>query len=117
MTRRLIKCNPYALARTRNALVTVLMKGCLLVRDYAFALLIAAAALAPASAQAPAAAPAAAQVDKSKEIVCKRDKETGSLVKVKRTCLTRQQWAYVQETNQQFARDLNNSTMSRPGSQ
>ncbi|WP_372919512.1 hypothetical protein [Sandarakinorhabdus sp.] len=83
-------------------------------RDYAFALLIAAAALAPAAAQTPAAAP---PVDKSQEIVCKRDKETGSLVKVKRTCLTRQQWAYVQETNQQFARDLNNSTMSRPGSQ
>lgn len=83
-------------------------------RDYAFALLIAAAALAPAAAQTPAAAP---PVDKSQEIVCKRDKKTGSLVKVKRTCLTRQQWAYVQETNQQFARDLNNSTMSRPGSQ
>lgn len=83
-------------------------------RDYAFALLIVAAALAPAAAQTPAAAP---PVDKSQEIVCKRDKETGSLVKVKRTCLTRQQWAYVQETNQQFARDLNNSTMSRPGSQ
>lgn len=87
-------------------------------RITAFALLIAVAALAPAAAQAPpAAAPAAAPVDKGKEIVCKRDKETGSLVKVKRTCLTRQQWAYVQETNQQFARDLNNSTMSRPGSQ
>ena len=90
-------------------------------RDYALALVIAAAALAPATAQTPAAAPAdapaAASVDKSQEIICKRDKETGSLVKVKRTCLTRQQWAYVQETNQQFARDLNDSTMSRPGSQ
>lgn len=86
---------------------------------HCFALLIAATALAPAAAQAPAepAAPAAAPVDKSQEIVCKREKETGSLVKSKRTCLTRQQWAYVQDTNQQFARDLNNSTMSRPGSQ
>lgn len=87
-------------------------------RRYCIALIVAAAALAPAAAQAPAAAPAAAPaVDKSKEIVCKREKETGSLVKAKRTCLTRQQWAYVQDTNQQFARDLNNSTTSRPGSQ
>ena len=83
-------------------------------RDYAFALLIAAAALAPAAAQTPAAA---APVDKSKEIVCKRDKETGSLVKSKRTCLTRQQWAYVHDTTQQFARELNDASMSRPGSQ
>lgn len=83
-----------------------------------FAVLLAAAALAPAAAQAPAAAPAAAApVDKSQEVICKREKETGSLVKAKRTCLTRQQWAYVQDTNQQFARELNNSTMSRPGSQ
>lgn len=86
-------------------------------RDYAFALLIAAAALAPAAAQTPATATAAAPVDKSKEIVCRRDKETGSLVKSKRTCLTRQQWAYVHNTNQQIARELNDATMSRPGSQ
>lgn len=85
---------------------------------HCFALLLAAAAVAPAAAQTPqAATTAAAPVDKSKEIICKREKETGSLVKAKRTCLTRQQWAYVQDTNQQFARDLNNSTMSRPGSQ
>lgn len=88
---------------------------------HCFALLIAATALAPAAAQTPtAAAPAAAPaapVDKSQEIVCKRERETGSLVKAKRTCLTRQQWAYVQDTNQQFARQLNDSTMSRPGSQ
>jgi hypothetical protein len=38
-------------------------------------------------------------------------------VKARRTCLTRQQLVYVQDTNQQFARELNNSTMSRPGSQ
>jgi predicted transglutaminase-like cysteine proteinase len=81
---------------------------------HCFALLVAASALAPAAAQAPAA-PAA--VDKSQEVICKREKETGSLVKAKRTCLTRQQWAYVQDTNQQFARQLNDSTMSRPGSQ
>lgn len=84
--------------------------------------LITAAALVPATVQAQTATPAAAQptaasVDKSQQIICKREKETGSLVKAKRTCLTRQQWAYVQDTNQQFARELNNSTMSRPGSQ
>lgn len=80
--------------------------------------LFAAAMPASTSAQAPAATPSApAAVDKNKEIICKREKETGSLVKAKRTCLTRQQWAYVQDTNQQFARQLNDSTMSRPGSQ
>lgn len=86
-----------------------------------FTVFLAAAALAPAAAQAPpAAAPAAATpaaIDRNKEIVCKREKETGSLVKAKRTCLTREQWTYVADTNQQFARDLNDSTMSRPGSQ
>lgn len=87
-------------------------------RRLCLVLIVAAAAWAPAVAQAPAAAPTAAPAaDKSKEIICKREKETGSLVKAKRTCLTRQQWTYVQDTNQQFARDLNNSTMSRPGSQ
>jgi predicted transglutaminase-like cysteine proteinase len=88
---------------------------------HCLALIIAAATLAPAAVQAqaaaPAAPPAASPVDKSQEVICKREKETGSLVKARRTCLTRQQWAYVQDTNQQFARDLNNSTMSRPGSQ
>lgn len=92
-----------------------------MLRRHCLALIIAAATLAPAAVQAqaaaPAAAPAVAPVDKSKEIICKREKETGSLVKARRTCLTRQQWTYVQDTNQQFARDLNNSTMSRPGSQ
>lgn len=96
--------------------------GPLMLRRHSLALIIAAATLVPAAVQAQTAAPAAAQpaavpVDKSQEIICKREKETGSLVKAKRTCLTRQQWAYVQDTNQQFARDLNNSTMSRPGSQ
>ncbi|WP_310476235.1 hypothetical protein, partial [Sandarakinorhabdus sp.] len=75
-----------------------------------FAVFLAAAALAPAAAQAPTTAASPAAIDKNKEVVCKREKETGSLVKAKRTCLTREQWAYVSDTNQQFARDLNNST-------
>ena len=75
-----------------------------MLRRHSLALLIAAATLVPAAVQAQTAAPAAAQpaaapVDKSQEIICKREKETGSLVKAKRTCLTRQQWAYVQDTN------------------
>lgn len=89
-----------------------------------FAVMIAACALAPAAAQTtngqpvtPAAPPTAAPVDKNQEVICKREKETGSLVKAKRTCLTRQQWAYVLETNSNFARDLADSTRSRPGSQ
>lgn len=90
---------------------------------FCIAMALAVATMAPAAAQTPAAAPAAAPaappaaVDKSQEIVCKREKETGSLVKARKTCLTRRQWAYVQDMNQEVARQLNDSTMSRPGSQ
>ena len=88
-----------------------------MLRRHCLNLIIAAATLVPAAVQAQTAALAAAPVDKSQEIVCKREKQTGGLVKARRTYLTRQQLVYVQDTNQQFAREPNNSTMSRPGSQ
>ncbi|MFC3713424.1 hypothetical protein ACFOMD_12630 [Sphingoaurantiacus capsulatus] len=53
---------------------------------------------APAVAQtpAPAAAPATAQADPMDEVVCKREGETGSLVKKKKkVCATRRQWEVV----------------------
>jgi predicted transglutaminase-like cysteine proteinase len=83
------------------------------------AMMPAALLAAPVGAQTTQVAPptAAGPADRSQEIVCKRERETGSLVKAKKTCLTRQQWQYVQDTNQQFARELNNATMSRPGGQ
>ncbi len=88
-----------------------------MLRRHCLTAIIVAATLVQAAVQAQTAALAAAPVDKSQEIVCKREKETGRLAKAKRTCLTRQQLADVQDTNQQFARELNNSTTSRPGSQ
>lgn len=70
-------------------------------------------ALAPVHAAEPAA-PAAAPVDRSQEIVCRRDRETGSLVKARKTCHTRAQWKYIDDTNQQFSRQLVDDNRSRP---
>ncbi len=58
----------------------------------------------PAVAQtpAPAAAPAAAQADPMDEVVCKREGETGSLVKKKKkVCATRRQWEVVAQQSRQ----------------
>lgn len=55
-------------------------------------------------------------VDRMQETVCRRDKETGSLVKSKKTCHTRAQWAYIDDTNQAFSRDLVDTTRTKSGS-
>lgn len=80
------------------------------------ALVLAAAlpALAPAHAADPAPPAATTPVDRSQEVVCRRDKETGSLVKAKKTCHTRAQWQYIDDTNQQFSRQLVDDIRSRP---
>ncbi len=44
--------------------------------------------------------------NRMQETVCRKDKETGSLVKVRKTCHTRAQWQYIDQTNQTFSRDL-----------
>lgn len=71
----------------------------------------------PLSAPAPVAAPADAakaeapapqktaeqlSADRQNEIVCKREREIASLVKTRKTCHTRAQWAYIHaETSRQ----------------
>lgn len=40
------------------------------------------------------------------QTVCRTDRETGSLVKVRRTCHTRAQWAYIDDTNREFSTRL-----------
>ena len=72
----------------------------------AASIMIATAAVAaePVITLEPAAAPAAS--DRMQETVCRKDKETGSLVKTKKTCHTRAQWQYIDQTNQNFSRDL-----------
>jgi hypothetical protein len=69
---------------------------------------------APAAAPAPIAVAPAANPDDLK-MICRRDTETGSLVKSKKTCHTKAQWAYIDDTNQAFARDLSDTTRTRPG--
>jgi hypothetical protein len=74
----------------------------------------AAFAAEPVITLAPAAA--APVADRMQETVCRKDKETGSLVKTKKTCHTRAQWQYIDQTNQNFSRDLVDSTRTKSGS-
>ena len=70
-----------------------------------------------AGAQQPPTAPpatAAAAADPMDKMVCRRQAETGSLVRAKRECHTRRQWAYLDEQNQTAARNLVDDTRSRP---
>ena len=62
----------------------------------------------------PAATPTAS--DRSQEIVCRKEKETGSLVKSKKTCHSRAQWSYIDDTNQQQTRSMADDMRTRSGS-
>ena len=69
-----------------------------------------------AAADAPAPpAPEAAKTDRSQETVCRKEKTIGSLIATKKTCHTRAQWAYIDDTNQAFSRDLVDSTRTKQG--
>jgi hypothetical protein len=80
-----------------------------------------AAAPAPAPVAAPVAAapPAtktaeAAAEDRANEMVCRKTQETGSLVKVKKTCHTRSQWAYIEQENKRMGQDFILNNQGRP---
>ena len=75
----------------------------------------AAIAAEPAAAPAAPAAVEAPQVDRMQQTVCRKDKVIGSLVSTKKTCHTRAQWAYIDDTNQAFSRDLVDQTRTKPG--
>ena len=75
----------------------------------------AAIAAEPAAAPAVPAAVEAPKVDRMQQTVCRKDKVIGSLVSTKKTCHTRAQWAYIDDTNQQFSRDLVDQTRTKPG--
>lgn len=87
------------------------------------ALAQAAPAAAPAAAPpaaAPAAAPAskpaeAAANDKANEMICRRSPETGSLVKVKKTCHTRSQWAFIEQENKRMGQQFILDNQGKPG--
>lgn len=75
----------------------------------------AAIAAEPAAAPAAPAAVEAPKVDRMQQTVCRKDKVIGSLVSTKKTCHTRAQWAYIDDTNQAFSRDLVDSTRTKQG--
>jgi hypothetical protein len=87
----------------------------------------AAPAAAPAAAAEPAtpaesataAAPVtktadAAAKDRANEMICRKTQETGSLVKVKKTCHTRSQWAYIEQENKRMGQDFILNNQGRP---
>ena len=75
------------------------------------ALLLAAGQIVGEPGQAVAATPATPTGEAAK-LVCRRDRETGSRVRAKRTCRTREEWMEVDAAAQ---RGFENSrTMSRP---
>lgn len=50
--------------------------------------------------------PPAPNADPMQQTVCRRQLETGSLVRSKKTCHSRAQWAYIDDANQDAARKL-----------
>ena len=65
------------------------------------------ATAAPAMATSVAVlTPAQAKAAKANEVVCKSNLETGPLVKQHKQCLTRKQWAYVNDQHEGFARKM-----------
>lgn len=73
---------------------------------------------APAEAAKPAAVPQKtaeqASADRENEMICKRERETGSLVKTKKTCHTRSQWAYIKSENQRMGQDMILNNQGKP---
>jgi hypothetical protein len=88
----------------------LLMRLLAIVTTALFGAVAAVAQPAPAPAAAPAAAPTA---DTSQDIVCRKTKETGSLVRGKKTCLTRSQWSHVDNEHQRASRQLVEDNTSR----
>lgn len=69
--------------------------------------LLALAMMADAATSAQtAASPAAAAVNPLDKVTCRRILETGSLVKGKRVCLTRREWALASEKGSDRAREM-----------
>jgi predicted transglutaminase-like cysteine proteinase len=76
-------------------------------------LALATAGAARAADPLPAASTAAASPDV--KMICRRDRETGSLVKSKKTCHTKEQWQYIDDFNQKFARDMVDDSRTKSG--
>ena len=61
---------------------------------------------APPAAGVPQTDQVAAPADPMDKMVCRRQVETGSLVRAKRQCHTRRQWAYIDQQGQAVAGSL-----------
>ena len=50
------------------------------------------------------------------QMICRKDKETGSLVRSKKTCHTKAQWAYIDDENQGMSRRMVEDNTTKSGS-
>jgi hypothetical protein len=75
-----------------------------------------ATAFAQTESTAPPATKSAevASADKANEMICRKQSETGSLVKVKKTCHTRSQWEYIQQENKRIGQEFVQNNQGRP---
>ena len=63
-----------------------------------------------------AGANAATTIDPTQQMICRKDKETGSLVRSKKTCHTKAQWAYIDDENQGMSRRMVEDNTTKSGS-
>jgi predicted transglutaminase-like cysteine proteinase len=73
-----------------------------------------AAAVEPAAAVPAPATAAPAATPPTDKLICRRTAETGSLIKTKKACHTKSQWAYIDERNQQLGRAMVEDGTTRP---
>lgn len=58
------------------------------------------------AAETPPPPPPVPNSDPMQQTVCRKQLETGSLVRSKKTCHTKAQWAYIDDANQSFGRKM-----------
>ena len=70
--------------------------------------LVAAVAAGPAAAQsdpAPGPAPGQGRLEKKERLICRREVETGSIVRARKTCFTREEWDRMSVAGREGAQD------------
>ena len=70
------------------------------------------ALLALAAVAAPALPAASAPIEPADKIICKRQVETGTLAKVKKTCLTVREWQRLRDGSQELGQNLRDRNFS-----
>ena len=90
------------------------MRYCTLIASFIVAGIFGAAAIAQPMTPQIIVETASPTVDPGAEMICRRTKNTGSLVKSKKTCHTRSQWSFIAEENQRLGRQLVQDGTTRP---